>query len=324
MGASEYDSLYVDASLQFSLSGSETFSQQLLDFYEVPVCGIDEACPADGQYAFGSNFTFPEPVNDLVEWAASGYKADVVVEIFFNGTYNLVGRCQMGVKTETRRSTDDSTTNAFKQTVFEKIPSGRIGGIIALAMLGTILLCCSLRICFGSKKLRTKEPLILPGDDNVETSQTKRRSKYWMRNEEKTLSSDKQTASESSDTKSRDSCLNVTTTICTPFIALANACDDELSKSVLTNEKTQNSLTEVPTTNGISSYKPPSIDADDIEADDPSSNVQVSEDQSNGQSNTKARQQPSSRNFRAFWKNSRKRKEEKGSCEASLVERGGG
>jgi hypothetical protein len=179
----EYDELLVDASLKFSISGMDTYEYPMLDLSPIPVCGdryrvdgLDEwyeyleeqgyeydggetvTCPGNGKYLFDGNYTFPSPSNDFLGWAASGYNGKLVLDLYFNSTDDLVGQCTMGIQTVRTMDYNEGDKGGFGAT-----PNGRLGLIIALAVLAALLLLCiACRCCCGATKKESAEPLMRP------------------------------------------------------------------------------------------------------------------------------------------------------------------
>ena len=175
VGASALDSLYIDASLcMSSVSANETYTQPMVEMYEIPVCWTNDACPTDGRYAFSSNVTFPYMSNDFLPWwdEANDWNTTIVVEIYYNDSSILVGRCTMDaiIQGESGFLYEDQTS------LKDRVVAGEYGDFITMAALLAAFTCCFvcfISIChFCSKSdhdINRKEPLIASKEKNVES-----------------------------------------------------------------------------------------------------------------------------------------------------------
>lgn len=81
--------------------------QQVMTMATVPLCGSfvnDEYntyryCPADGTYNFNTEFEMESP-NNFVSWTRTGYRGQMIVNIYLDSSMKLVGRCTMGIRTK--------------------------------------------------------------------------------------------------------------------------------------------------------------------------------------------------------------------------------
>jgi hypothetical protein len=149
---SDADYFYVDAKISLGIGGITTFSHQLVDMAQVPVCNQFTAndynmygdCPADGRYSYEAQYNFPAPSSDLMSWATTGYEGDITLDIYLGNT-ELVGRCVIGAKT--------MVTGSYEKGTFESVPSGMIATIVVMSI--TLLLCMYI-VCLLVKSCRSQ------------------------------------------------------------------------------------------------------------------------------------------------------------------------
>jgi hypothetical protein len=129
----------MNATLRLGVGQVTTIQYKLLDKMDVPVCSAFTAsnynkygdCPADGTYTFSSTFSFPRPQSSFVEWAASGYDGQIDLKIYFDS--DLVGRCIVQASTI--------------RTEASRMPSGKIGAVVAATLVGLFLIYFTARCC---------------------------------------------------------------------------------------------------------------------------------------------------------------------------------
>jgi hypothetical protein len=107
-GATNEDSIVMDAHANIHMLAGYTHHQKLVRMAPVPICGenfeADENnqygdCPADGSYNFMTSFEGEGPEPGISGWATTGYKGELVVNMYLNSTMQLVGRCRADMKT---------------------------------------------------------------------------------------------------------------------------------------------------------------------------------------------------------------------------------
>lgn len=110
-GATNEDTLVVDVHANINMLGGYTHRQKLVSMVSVPVCNDDYQadennqygdCPADGSYSFSTSFETEEPESPFLAWAMTGYKGEVVMNMYLSTTMELVGRCKAEMKTVPR------------------------------------------------------------------------------------------------------------------------------------------------------------------------------------------------------------------------------
>ena len=108
-GAVNGDYVVMDAHANVHMFVGYTHHQTLVDMHPVPLCGNDYVadedndhgnCPADGTYSFVTSF--PTEEAKWYDWAMTGYKGDLVLDMYLNSTMQLVGRCKGQMKTVSR------------------------------------------------------------------------------------------------------------------------------------------------------------------------------------------------------------------------------
>lgn len=105
--ATNADSLKIHAHVNLFMLPGFMERQQLMTMATVPLCGSfvnDEYnrykyCPADGTYNFDTAFQM-EGLNDFVAWLRTGYRGELIVNMYLDTTMSLVGRCTMGIRTK--------------------------------------------------------------------------------------------------------------------------------------------------------------------------------------------------------------------------------
>lgn len=155
------DSLYLDATMNLGIAGLTTIQQKMVDNAQVQVCSSFTAndynmygdCPADGRYMFNSTYEFPAPGSAFMDWASSGYEGDIELEIYHN--MDLVGRCVVDART--------LVSGSYEKGAFGSTPSGKIGAIIALSLLGLLVLYILYRGVMAYRARQQKQtPKALP------------------------------------------------------------------------------------------------------------------------------------------------------------------
>jgi len=165
--------LYMNATLQFSVSGYETIKQPLLKLYPFPLCGEDDrggpdnddekgGCPRDGTYQFQDDYKFPSLPNSFVSWAASGYSGQVVVDMYLQSTgqQQLAGHCIMNIQTRLSQTYQANQGKALKS-----VPTGRIALLVALSLLAALMVCQLLFVWRRRNHRRAAKEVLLLDDD---------------------------------------------------------------------------------------------------------------------------------------------------------------
>ena len=105
--ATNADSIKIHAHANLYMLPGFLQRQQVLTMATVPLCGSfvnDEYnqyryCPADGTYNFDTEFQMESP-NDFLAWMRTGYRGEMIVNMYLDTSMKLVGRCTMGIRTK--------------------------------------------------------------------------------------------------------------------------------------------------------------------------------------------------------------------------------
>ena len=171
VGASAHDFLYVEANLYISSdSGDVTYTQQIVEMHDVPVCWTDGACPEDGSYAFSSSKV---ALNDINNNAIEGmdpnleWNTTIVVEMYYNDSSTLVGSCVMGVELKEEGFLYDGSLYDEGKSMIDWLGLGRYDGFVTPAALLLAFTCFCICFLLSRRFFRTsddtkrKEPLIV-------------------------------------------------------------------------------------------------------------------------------------------------------------------
>lgn len=108
-GATNADTVYIHAHANIRTLLGYTHRQVLADMVPMPLCddsltanqnNENGKCPGDGSYSFSTAFTSKAPSSDFGSWLLTGYKGELVVNLYWNSDAKLAGRCHADIATK--------------------------------------------------------------------------------------------------------------------------------------------------------------------------------------------------------------------------------
>ena len=155
-GATNYDSISIHAHANVHTLLGYTHRETLANKVQVPLCdnsykadqyNQNGNCPADGSYSFATAFQTESP-SEIGGWLLTGYKGEIVLNMYLDSTKELVGRCRVDMKT--------------KPTNWQA-PSGKLVSCLVLAsLIGGVayaLIKCRCPKWLAKTKTRAKKTL---------------------------------------------------------------------------------------------------------------------------------------------------------------------
>jgi hypothetical protein len=147
-------SIYMDANLELEFNmANYKHEQNLIDMVALPLCsdyltadGSNQYgdCPADGTYAFNTNYMLPAIDNSMMDWAASGWAGVIEIDMYIDGNQTqLLGKCSLSVTT--------LVTGSYESGAFSSTPSAKTAALGILGVLVALLVFCAYCCCCRRK-----------------------------------------------------------------------------------------------------------------------------------------------------------------------------